>query len=72
MEELVAKAKKELDQKVQELESLKVKNNIINLAEHTKAIVTYQVNLEQLRGKIRQEIASTNKARKSIKSGTAL
>lgn len=69
MEELVAKAKKELDEKVQELESLKVKNNIINLGEHTKAIVTYQVDLEQLRGKIRQQIASTNKAKESLKSG---
>lgn len=69
MEELVTKAKKELDQKVQELEDLKVKNNIINLDDHTKAIVTYQVNLEQLRGKIRQEIVSTEKAKQSLKSG---
>ena len=67
--ELVKKAKKELDEKVQELEDLKVKNNIINLAEHTKAIVTYQVQLEQLRGAIRQEIASANKAQESLKSG---
>ena len=69
MEELVAKAKAELDEKVRELESLKVRNNIINLDEHTKAIVTYQVDLEQLRGKIRQQIASTKKAKESIKSG---
>ena len=69
MEELVTKAKKELDQKVQELEDLKVKNNIINLDDHTKAIVTYQVNLEQLRGKIRQEIVSTEKAKQSLQSG---
>ena len=67
--ELVKKAKKELDEKVQELEDLKVQNNIINLAEHTKAIVTYQVQLEQLRGSIRQEIASANKAQESLKSG---
>ncbi|MEM6523407.1 MAG: hypothetical protein AAF693_06440 [Bacteroidota bacterium] len=69
MEELVGKAKRELDEKVQELESLKVKNNIINLDEHTKAIVTYQVDLEQLRGTIRQQIASTNKAKESLKTG---
>ncbi|MBC6426102.1 MAG: hypothetical protein GDA51_06470 [Ekhidna sp.] len=69
IEELVKKAKKELDEKVQKLENLKVQNNIINLGEHTKAIVTYQVDLEQLRGKIRQEIASTNKAKESLKSG---
>ena len=69
MEELVSKAKKELDQKVQELENLKVENNIINLGEHTRAIVTYQVDLEELRGKIRQEIVSTDKAIKSLKSG---
>lgn len=69
IEELVKKAKKELDEKVQELEDLKVQNNIINLDEHTKAIVTYQVDLEQLRGKMRQQIASNNKAKESIKSG---
>lgn len=69
MEELVAKAKKDLDQKVQELENLKIENNIINLDENTKAIVTYQVNLEQLRGKIRQEIVSTNSAIESLKLG---
>ena len=69
IEELVKKAKNELDEKVQELERLKVENNIINLDEHTKAIVTYQVDLEQLRGNIRQQIASTNKAKSSIRSG---
>lgn len=69
MKALVTKAKKELDAKVQELENLKVQNNIINLDEHTKAIVTYQVNLEQLRGSIRQQIASTNKAKESLKTG---
>ncbi len=69
MEELVSKAKKELDEKVQELESLKVRNNIINLDEHTKAIVTYQVDLEQLRGTIRQQIASTHQAKTSLKAG---
>lgn len=69
IEELVSKAKKELDAKVQELESLKVQNNIINLDEHTKAIVTYQVQLEQLRGSIRQQIASNNKAKESLKAG---
>ncbi|WP_462251652.1 GumC family protein [Ekhidna sp.] len=69
IEELVKKAKKELDQKVQELEDLKVQNNIINLDEHTKAIVTYQVDLEQLRGMLRQQIASSNKAKESIRSG---
>ncbi|NQZ78833.1 MAG: hypothetical protein HRT61_22365, partial [Ekhidna sp.] len=69
IEELVKKAKKELDEKVQELEDLKVENNIINLDEHTKAIVTYQVDLEQLRGTLRQQLASNNKAKESIRSG---
>ena len=69
IEELVKKAKKELDEKVLELENLKVQNNIINLDEHTKAIVTYQVQLEQLRGTIRQQIASTRKAKDILKSG---
>ncbi len=69
IEELVAKAKRELDAKIQELETLKVNNNIINLDEHTKAIVTYQVQLEQLRSTLRQQIASTKAAKNSIKKG---
>ena len=69
IEELVKKAKADLDQKVQELEELKVTNNIINLAEHTKAIVTYQVQLEQLKAQLRQQIASNSKATETLKDG---
>ncbi len=51
IEELLAQAKETLDQRIQRLEEYKVSNNIINLGEHTKAIVTYLVNLEGQRGK---------------------
>ncbi|WP_020529857.1 exopolysaccharide transport family protein [Flexithrix dorotheae] len=45
-EDLVVKAKKELNEKIEALENFKVENNIINLPEHTKAIVNQLVNLE--------------------------
>lgn len=69
IEELLKKAKKELDEKVQELEELKVKNSIINLPEHTKAIVGYLVQLEGIRSNIKSQLASSKSAEKSIRDG---
>lgn len=57
IEELVKKSKAELDKKIDELESYKVKNNIINLGEHTKAIVNYIVELEKRKTHVLSSIA---------------
>ena len=46
LEVLVENAKKELDGKISQLENFKIENNIINLPEHTKAIVNQVVNME--------------------------
>ena len=46
LEILVNNAKDELDQKIRQLENFKIDNNIINLPEHTKAIVNQVVNME--------------------------
>ncbi len=69
IEELVRKAKKDLDQKVRVLETMKVKNNIINLDEHTKAIVTYLVQLEGIRADVKARIASQKELGGAIKEG---
>lgn len=69
IEELVRKAKKDLDLKVSLLEKMKVKNNIINLGEHTKAIVTYLVQLEGMRADIKARIAAQTQLGGAIKKG---
>lgn len=69
IEELVRKAKKDLDEKVRVLEAMKVKNNIINLGEHTKAIVTYLVQLEGIRADVKARIAAQIELGGSIKAG---
>lgn len=69
IEELVRKAKKDLDEKVRVLEAMKVKNNIINLGEHTKAIVTYLVQLEGIRADVKARIASQKKLGGAIHEG---
>ncbi|MDW3195136.1 MAG: hypothetical protein R8G66_22370 [Cytophagales bacterium] len=71
IEELVRKAKKDLDEKVHVLEAMKVKNNIINLGEHTKAIVTYLVQLEGIRADVKARIAAQKELGGSIKAGMA-
>lgn len=71
IEELLKKAKKDLDQKVQLLETMKVKNNIINLDEHTKAIVTYLVQLEGIRADVKARIASQRELGGAIQEGMA-
>lgn len=69
IEELVRKAKKDLDEKVRVLEVMKVKNNIINLGEHTKAIVTYLVQLEGMRADVKSRIAAQQGLGGAIKAG---
>lgn len=69
IEELVQKAKKDLDGKVRLLETMKVKNNIINLEEHTKAIVTYLVQLEGMRADVKSRIAAQKGLGGAIKAG---
>lgn len=71
IEELVRKAKRELDEKVRVLEDMKVSNSIINLDEHTKAIVTYLVQLEGTRADIQTRIAAQTELGGSIKAGMA-
>lgn len=71
IEELVRKAKKDLDEKVKVLEAMKVKNNIINLGEHTKAIVTYLVQLEGIRADVKARIASRKELGGAIHEGMA-
>lgn len=46
LEKLVDQARKELDEKVKALERFKVSKNVINLSEHTKAIVNQIVKME--------------------------
>ncbi|MEO1021624.1 MAG: hypothetical protein AAFW89_03700 [Bacteroidota bacterium] len=57
-EKLVAQAKKELDKKVADLERYKIRNNVINLPEHTKAIVNQMVQLEVQKAELIEKLAS--------------
>ena len=61
IETLLNKAKDDLDNRIKRLEDFKVSNNIINLGEHTKAIVTYLVNLEIQRGTQLQKIMASRR-----------
>ena len=66
IETLLDKAKADLDQRIKKLEDFKVSNNIINLGEHTKAIVTYLVNLEIQRGTELQKIAASQRGMQEV------
>jgi uncharacterized protein involved in exopolysaccharide biosynthesis len=57
-EKLVQQAKKELDEKVENLERYKIRNNVINLPEHTKAIVNQMVQLEVQKAELLESLAS--------------
>ena len=59
IEALVRQAKADLDDRVNRLEEYKVKNAIINLGEHTKAIVVYLVQLEGQRATLDSKVASS-------------
>lgn len=57
-EKLVADAKLELDKKVAKLENYKIEKNVINLPEHTKAIVNQIVEIEIKRAQLSEMVAS--------------
>ncbi len=63
IEKLVRQAKIDLDEKIKRLENYKVSNSIINLGEHTKAIVVYLVQLEGQRATLLSKIASGSKGK---------
>ncbi|MEM1135158.1 MAG: hypothetical protein AAGI07_04915 [Bacteroidota bacterium] len=62
LELLVDKAKKELDTKIQTLEKFKIENNIINIPEHTKAIVNQIVNIEVKLAQLKETYAAHARA----------
>ena len=64
IEGLVRQAKTDLDGKIKKLEHFKVSNNIINLGEHTKAIVVYLVQLEGQRASLLSKIAAGNREKR--------
>lgn len=68
IDELVRQAKTELDAKVKMLERFKVENSIINLGEHTKAIVTYLVQLEGTRANLLGKISASTKGKSQVMS----
>ena len=63
IEKLVRQAKEDLDHKIKKLETYKVNNSIINLGEHTKAIVVYLVQLEGQRATLLSKIAAGSKGK---------
>ena len=70
IERLVDEAKADLNAKIRRLEEFKVQNNIINLDEYTKAIVTYLVDLEAQRGAQMSTLAASRKGKDEILSTT--
>ncbi len=61
-EKLVVQSKDVLDKKIKKLEGYKIKNNVINLSEHTKAIVNQVVNMEVQLSHLKEIRASKQKA----------
>ena len=59
LEEMVAEARQKLNQELTELETYKVNNIVINLDEHTKAIVNELVQLQKEKAKLLESIASS-------------
>ncbi|NTW48706.1 MAG: hypothetical protein HGB19_03050 [Chlorobiales bacterium] len=66
-ERLVDRAKMDVDHKAKQLEDYKVENNIINLGEHTKAIVNQIVNLEVQLTHLKEQQAAGTRAIAKIK-----
>ncbi|PWJ38507.1 GumC family protein [Sediminitomix flava] len=62
IERLLNDSKAKLDEKIKNLESFKIENNIINLGEHTKAIVTQIVNMEVKLVHLKESQAANNEA----------
>ena len=61
-EKLVVQSKDVLDKKIKKLEGYKIKNNVINLSEHTKAIVNQVVNMEVQLSHLKEIRVSKQKA----------
>jgi len=66
-EKLVSDAKRQLDEKIFILENYKISNKIINLPEHTKAIVNQMVNIEIQLANLNETIKSKEKALNTIR-----
>lgn len=66
-EKLMMQAKKHLDKMVKKLEDYKIKHNVINLPEHTKAIVNQMVQLEVQRAELMEILASKQEGILQIK-----
>lgn len=75
-ERLVAQAKKNLDEKIKKLETYKIDHSIINLGEHTKAIVNQLVNLEMKLAHMKESRAAQeegmNRVKKTFEEGSPL
>ena len=61
IEGLVRQAKEDLDTKIKKLEQFKSTNTIVNLGEHTKAIVVYLVQLEGQRANLMARVAASSR-----------
>lgn len=66
-EKLMKQAKLHLDKMVKKLEDYKIKHNVINLPEHTKAIVNQMVQLEVQRAELTEILASKEEGILQIK-----
>lgn len=66
IESLVRQAKNDLDTKIKKLEAYKLENNILNLGEHTKAIVVYLVQLEGQRANLLADVAAGSKGKTEV------
>ncbi len=71
IEGLVRQAKIDLDEKIKKLENFKVENSIINLGEHTKAIVVYLVQLEGTRANLLAKVGSSSRGKSEVLSTVA-
>lgn len=67
-EKLMLQAKRELDKMIKKLEDYKIKHNVINLPEHTKAIVNQMVQLEVQKAELVEMMASKTEGILQIKS----
>lgn len=67
-EKLMMQAKIHLDKMVKKLEDYKIKHNVINLPEHTKAIVNQMVQLEVQKAELVEMMASKSEGIIQIKS----
>jgi uncharacterized protein involved in exopolysaccharide biosynthesis len=67
-ERLVSQARLQLDERIRALETYKMSNSVINLGEHTKAIVNQIVQLEMELAHIKEERAAGKRALDRLQS----